>query len=385
MKPSKPSMPSKPLTPLEPLTPRLLVVTPVFPPAVGGIESLTHGLTERWAGQVEILTLDEPGSSEWDATARYPVRRVTNVPRGGRRSMARLTGAVVAQTRRFRPEIILSMHVRCGYAAALARLITGAVWIQYYHAKEVPTWPGATRFCARRADRGVAVSNYTRSLVRAVAPRSGPLSVIPPGIPSPRVATGSPRTRPTILTVARINDAYKGHDVILDALPMIRDRIPDVLWTVVGGGDRTDWLRSEVRARGLGAHVELVGPVDDVTRDRLLSSSDVFVLPSRTAGDGCTGEGFGIVYAEAAAAGLPIVAGSQGGVVDAVRDGVSGVLVDPTDPRQVAAAVTELLTDDARRARMSAAARDWSRRFEWGRVAGSFEELALTAFDRVRR
>ncbi|WP_041832875.1 glycosyltransferase family 4 protein [Actinoplanes sp. N902-109] len=365
--------------------PRLQVLTPVFPPAVGGIESLTHGLVERWDGPVEVLTLEEPGSAEWDAGSRCPVHRVRNVPRGGRKSIARLTYAAVAQTRRFKPDIVLSMHVRCGYAAALSKTLSGAAWLQYYHAKEVPTWPGATRLCANRADQGVAVSRYTKALVQAVSPLAGPLTVIPPGIPAPRQAPERRHARPTMLTVARINDPYKGHDVLLEAMPMIRDKVPDVRWVVVGVGDRLPWLRNEVRTRGLTGHVEILGLVDDAKRDELFVSSDVFVLPSRTSDDGTSGEGFGIVYAEAAAVGLPIVAGAQGGVVDAVQNEVSGLLVDPTDARQVADAVTTLLCDDDRRARMAVAARQWSRRFEWDTVADAFQELAVTTLHRTRR
>lgn len=364
------------------MTARLQVITPVFAPAVGGIESLALGLVERWPGPVEVLTLREPGWQQWDEAAAYAVRRVANEPRGGRRSLLRLTRAATVHTRRFRPDIVLGMHVRCGYAAALARALSGAAWLQYYHAKEVPTWRGATRFCAARADHGIAVSRYTRSLVEAVATPANPLTVVPPGIPAPRPVHVVPRDRPTILTVARINDPYKGHDVLLDALPMIRQAVPDVLWTVVGVGDRLDWLRGQVAARGLDAQVEILGLVDDATRDALFASCDVFALPSRTSADGRAGEGFGIVYAEAAAAGLPVVAGDNGGVVDAVRHGVSGLLVDPADARQVADAISTLLRDDGRRAAMSAAAREWSRQFEWDTVAATVRDLALRSLRR---
>lgn len=365
------------------MSPRLQIVTPVFPPAVGGIEALGYGLAERWEGPVEITTLEEPGSARWDEAARYPVRRVPNLPRGGRRSIARLSVAAPLRSRRFRPDLLLSMHVRCGYAAALARRLTGAAWVQYYHAKEVPTWAAASRFCAVRADHGIAVSAYTQGLVRAVAPQAGPLSVLPPGIERrTAVARRAAVGRPVMLTVARVSDPYKGHDVVLDALPAILDKIPDLLWTVAGTGDRLPWLRAEVAARGLGASVELLGLVDDAERDELLASSDLFVLPSRTSADGTAGEGFGIVYAEAAAAGLPIVAGNQGGVTDAVRDGITGLLVDPADPRQVADAVIALLGDDGLRARMSAHAADWSTRFAWERVAAEFRLLAAAVLDR---
>jgi phosphatidyl-myo-inositol dimannoside synthase len=359
------------------VTAHLQVVTPVFPPAVGGIESLTAGLVDNWNGPVEVLTLEEPGSAEWDAAAPYGIRRVRNVPRGGRRSIARLTMSVAARARRFRPDVVLSMHVRCRYAAAAVRALTGAVWLQYYHAKEVPTWVAATRLCATHADHGIAVSRYTKSLVRAAAPRGGPLSVIPPGISPPRTSGGRrPSGRPTILTVARLNDAYKGHDVLLDALPAIRAEVPDVLWVVVGVGDRMAWLREQVALRGLTGQVDVRGLVDDDTRDALFTSSHIFALPSRTTNDGRGGEGFGIVYAEAAAAGLPAVAGNRGGAVDAVWHNVTGLLVDPSDPAQVAEAVVGLLRDHRRRVEMSDAARTWSRQFEWHNVSQAFQELA---------
>jgi len=359
------------------MTPRLQMITPVFPPAVGGIESLSKGLAERWPGPVEVLTLEEPGWADWDAAASYSVRRAGNVPRGGRRSMARLTATVAARTRSFRPDVVLSMHVRCGYAAVLARALSGATWLQYYHAKEIPTWAAATRLCARRADHHIPVSHYTRSLLERVARPAGPVSVIPPGINRPDPPGRPRRTRPTILTVARIDDAYKGHDVLLDALPMVRARVPDVVWVVVGRGDRLPWLREQVDRRGLTGCVELRGAIGDAERDDLLAGSHVFALPSRTGADGRAGEGFGIVYAEAAAAGLPVVAANTGGAVDAVRSGLTGLLVDPASPPDVAAALLALLTDDDRRTRMAEAARDWSRRFDWATVAGSFLAVAL--------
>jgi len=362
---------------------RLQILTPVFPPAVGGIEALALGLADRWPGPVQVLTLEEQGWAEWDEAAPYPIRRVANVPRGGRRAMARLARSAALRTRAFRPDAVLSMHVRCVYAASVARVLSGAAWLQYYHAKEVPTWIGATRWCAARSDHGIAVSRYTKSLVEAVAQPTGPLSVLPPGISAPRLRS-APGERPTMLTVSRIDDPYKGHDVLLDALPLIRERVPDVRWVVVGGGARLDWLREQVGTRGLAEAVQIMGLLSDDARDALLASSHVFALPSRVSADGRTGEGFGIVYAEAAAAGLPVVAGNHGGAVDAVHDGVTGLLVDPSDARAVAGAVISLLTDSGLRATMSAAGRDWSRQFEWDTVAARFQELAHEVSRRVR-
>ncbi|GAA3301729.1 glycosyltransferase family 4 protein [Dactylosporangium vinaceum] len=364
---------------------RLQVLSPVYPPALGGIETLTEGIVTRWTGPVEVVTLAEPQAADWDAERPYTVHRVRNQPRGGRRSIARLTVHSLHVARAFRPDIVLSMHVRCGYAAALIRSVTGAAWAQYYHAKEVPTWPRSARWCVRGADLGIAVSRYTRGLVEAVGVPTAPLTVIPPGVRLSPPLPGARARRPTILTVSRLADAYKGHDVMLAALPAVIQRLPDVRWVVVGGGERLDWLRTEVVARGLSRHVELRGAVDESTRNALLAEAHIFALPSRVADHGRSGEGFGIVYVEAAAAGLPVVAGRCGGATDAVDDGVTGLLVDPTDPAAVAGALITLLERDELRGRMATAGPDWSRKFDWSRVSADVQAALQAAAARHTR
>jgi phosphatidylinositol alpha-1,6-mannosyltransferase len=346
---------------------RLMVVTPVFPPATGGIERLTHAIVTRWAdSDVLVCTLDEPGAAGYDAAAPQRIARTRNEPRGGRRSIARLTALTAAQALSFRPDVVLSMHVRCAAAAQLARRISGARWVQYYHAKEVPTWPGAARR-GRLADQGVAVSGYTAELVARVT-GTQPV-VIPPGVEPPgQPGATAKRPRPTILTVSRLSDAYKGHDVMLRALPDVVRRGPDVEWLVVGEGERREQLGREASRLGLDDRVRFLGPVGDQELRDLMAGSHLFALPSRTADDGRSGEGFGIVYVEAAAAGLPVVAGDRGGARDAVAHGRSGVLVDATSPRAVAGALGDLLTDEGARLELSRGAREWSERFHWSRV-----------------
>lgn len=359
------------------MMPRLMVVTPVYPPARGGIETLAEGIVARWRGPVDVVTLEEPGSADWDDRAGYRVHRAANSPRGGRRALSRLTALAVVKAAAFRPDVLLSMHVRCATAARAARRLTGARWVQYYHAKEIPTWAASSRRCLAAADHGIAVSRYTRSLLDAVAPAPGGVSVIPPGVAADRTVTGRPHPRPTILTVSRLSDAYKGHDVMLAALPAVQAAVPGVRWVIVGDGPLAGPLRAEATRLGLADTVEFAGAVDDHTRDELLRTSHVFALPSRAAADGRSGEGFGIVYVEAAAAGLPVVAGDSGGVVDAVHDGVSGLLVDPTDASEVAGALRRLLTDEPRRREMSAAARHWSCRFSWESVTPTLHRAIL--------
>lgn len=344
---------------------QLMVITPVYPPARGGIETLTEGIVTNWPGRTEVVTLREPGSPEFDASQTYRICRARNQPRGGRRALAQLTALAAVRAMSFRPDIVLSMHIRCGRAAQLVRSLTGARWVQYYHAKEIPTWPSSTRLCADQADHHIAVSRFTASLLTTEHSLAHALSIIPPAI-SPRPIAAQPRAvRPTVLTIARVNDAYKGHDTMLAAVARVRDAVPDVQWVVVGDGTRLARLKADTRARGLDGTVDFRGSVDDATRDALLASSHVFAMPSRTIPGNRGAEGFGIVYLEAAAAGLPVVAGNQGGAVDAVSPDVSGVLLDPSDDTALAASIISLLTDQDRYTAMSHAAIEWSRRFSW--------------------
>ena len=350
---------------------RLLVLTPVFPPARGGIEILTARLVEQLAARFEVavVALDAAGSAVDDP--RYAVERVPNVPAGGRRSILRLNAAAVARAARFRPDVVLVMHIKASPAAHLIRRTLGAPFVQYLHAKELLETPHLATFAVQGADRIVGVSRYSRQLALDAGADPGRVVVIP-NATDPVRATGTERDgRPTLITVSRLVDRYKGHDVVLRALPLVRERVPDARWIVIGDGP----LRQELEDSARGHAVEFLGAVDDATRDEWLDRATIFVMPSRHPGPGRAGEGFGIAFLEAAAHGLPVVAGRVPGVVDAVADGESGLLVDPTSHTEVARAIGDLLTDRALAARMAAAARRRVERFSWPVVAGEVEEV----------
>jgi phosphatidylinositol alpha-1,6-mannosyltransferase len=121
--------------------------------------------------------------------------------------------------------------------------------------------------------------------------------------------------------------------------------------------------------------VRFLGELPDAARDRWLRSARVFAMPSRLPGAGSAGEGFGIVYLEAGAHGVPVVAGDVGGAVDAVAHGSTGLLVDPTDPLAVADAIVSLLQDPARAAEFGDAGRTRAREFEWDRIGARVHAL----------
>ncbi|HKZ14496.1 MAG TPA: glycosyltransferase family 4 protein [Solirubrobacterales bacterium] len=368
-----------------PVVIRTLVLTPDYPPALGGIQRLVHRLLGSAPGlRAHVVAPDTPGAAAFDRGEGPAVRRV-RVPPGPRAlEVAALNLAALRQARPFAPQVVLSAHVVVAPAAVAVGRALGVPVVQYFHANEIGHRPRLAGFAARNADRGVAVSRYTRDLVLGVGGPAERIEIIHPGVDLPplRGRTESPG-RPTVLTISRIEQRYKGHDVMVRAMALVAERVTEVQWVVIGDGALRAEIADLARAAGLGDDtVRFLGAVGDRERDAWLARADVFAMPSRLPGGHLAGEGFGIVYLEAAAHGCPVVAGAVGGALDAVEDGVTGLLVDPTDHRAVAAALVALLEDRPRRERMAAAAAQRARRFAWPRVAA---ELEATIADLVHR
>lgn len=227
------------------------------------------------------------------------------------------------------------------------------------------------RRAARRADRVVVTSEYCREVVRRAygVPR-GRQAVVPEGLDLrawrelPAPVEASPRP-PTILSVAR-QYPRKNTAALVRAFARVREARPDARLRVAGGGPELERLRRLVRRLELDGPVRLDGSVSGLDAIReAYASADVFCLPSLQ-------EGFGIVFLEAMAAGLPIVAGDEAAVPEVVRDGTTGLLVDPRDPDAVAGALLRLLEDGGLRRSMGRAGRREVERYDWPRVAERF-------------
>jgi phosphatidylinositol alpha-1,6-mannosyltransferase len=361
-----------------PPKPRLLLITPDFPPARGGIQVLAHRLAAGMSGlRTRVVAADSPGAEEFDAGGTLSVRRVRSDPRLGQGRNAVLNAVACAEAVRFRPQVTLSIHIVASPAAAIVNRLTGAPTVQYFHAKEVGAKPRLAAFAARRAQAAIAVSEYTSRLVAATGSAPGATHLIPPGVDLPDLVEPLPAASPTLLTIARLEDRYKGHDVILRALPLVRAAIPDVQWVVIGEGPLRPGLERLAAAHGVADAVRFLGAVSDTERNAWLRRAQALAMPSRLPDGGFAGEGFGIVYLEAGAYGKPVLAGNVAGALDAVADGESGLLVDPTDHLAVADGVTRLLRDPELARRLGAAGAARAQSFAWPRICQRVEALLL--------
>lgn len=208
--------------------------------------------------------------------------------------------------------------------------------------RQVDRWAGG------RFDQVVAISESVRQfLVSDYGYPAGKVTCIPlgwQGEPRPR---GTAHRPPTIVCVAALRPE-KGHDVLLDALPLVRRQVPDARLLLIGEGDCRPALEAQAVALGLGDSVEFLGSVPEIWAH--LAEADVFAIASRS-------EAFGIAIAEAMAAGLPVVAPAVGAIPELVRPGVTGELFAAGDHRALAAQLVRILASPELRSQMSAAAR----------------------------
>ena len=366
--------------------PRTLLVTNDFPPRAGGIQTYLHAFAERIpAGELAVYAPAWPGAAEFDAAFAHPVHRhptslMLPVPSVAARAvrLAREHGATTVWFGAAAPLALLGPHLR--RHAGIERVVGST------HGHEVG-WsmlPGARQALRRigsDADALTTISRYTRGRIAAAFGPLAALEVLPAGIDTERyrpdpAARARLRRRyglgaaPLVVCVSRLV-ARKGQDALVRALPLVRDRVPGARLLLVGDGPDGDRLRRLAAQVGVADHVVFTGAVPAAEMPAHHAVGDVFALPCRTRGRGLDVEGLGIVLLEAAASGLPVVAGESGGAPETLQEGRTGHVVDGRDVLALATTVAGLLADPDRARQMGAAGREWMQR-EWawpGRVA----------------
>ena len=345
-----------------------LLVTNDFPPKVGGIQSYLYELWRRLPPEeTHVLTTPYAGAADWDAAQRFSIERVRQrvllpSPRLARRvdAMAREREADV---------IFLDPVLPLGLAG---RRLRAAPHVLIAHGAEVNV-PGrlpGSRTLARRVLRAasglVAAWEYPARVAARVAGAALPTLVVPPGVDPDRFRPLSPENRgatrrrfglaadrPLVLGLSRLVPR-KGFDVLIDAVAGLD---PVVQLAVGGAGRDAHRLARRAAERGITDRCTFLGRVPEADLADLYGCADVFAMLCRERWGGLEAEGYGIVFVEAAACGVPSIAGRSGGSHEAVVDGETGFVVDPHDSGGVRAALDRLLGDDALRERLGAAAR----------------------------
>lgn len=351
---------------------RLLVVTQDFPPDVGGIQTYSWEIGRRLAARVadlHVIAPRRPGAPAVDRQAPFPVTRVA-----GRPDLLPLTalGAVLQEARRLHPTVAFHAQWQTVGASIVARALTG--WPRRIacaaHGRELlfnplphqlgldAAYGWFRRWTVSHVDGFFPVSRYTAGLLRRLGVPDNRLHVVPNGTDPERFRPGGRDAvrrrrglgeRPVLLTVGRLVPR-KGIDTVLRALPTIIAAVPDVAYLVAGTGPDRERLEQLARHLDVLDAVRFLGHVAHEELPAHYSAADLFVMPAREAPPDV--EGFGLVFLEANACGTPVVGARTGGIPDAIVDGETGMLVPPSDPDTLARAITGLLSDPERLARL---------------------------------
>lgn len=345
-----------------------LLVTNDFPPKVGGIQSYLHELWRRLpAEETTVLTTPFEGAAAWDAEQAFRVERTEEGFLLPRRSLARRADALAREVGA--DVVLVDPMLPVGLIGPSLR---AAPYVVVAHGAEVSVYgrlPGSrtlARRVLRRAAGVVAAGEYpARETVRVAGTALGEL-VVPPGVDPDRfVPLGSEARvavrrrhgldpdRPLVLGVSRLVPR-KGFDVLLAALEGLDAAVQ---LAIAGSGRDRSRLERLARRHGVASRTRFLGRVPDDDLPGLYAAADVFTMLCRDRWAGLEAEGFGIVFVEAAACGVPSVAGRSGGSHEAVVDGETGLVVPPRDVVEVRRALERLLGDDELRARMGVAAR----------------------------
>lgn len=373
-----------------PQTADLLVLTENFPPAVGGSAVLLHEVYRRLQGS-ELVIITPQRSTPPPAGYEVVHTPIDGTARGWRRIASlgqhvRLARTIRRAASGRRAVVHCARVLPEGLPAALARVAFRLPFLCWVHGEEVMT-AGVSREYSlgregvfRAATGFLASSRNAVALLQTLGIDRRRIHLAYPGVDSGRFATpaaelaGSELRRRLgvekgrlLLSVGRLQ-RRKGHDLVLRALARIRPAVPDLYYAIAGEGEERATLERLAAELGVRAAVTFAGPIAENELADWYAAADLFVLPNRV--DGADFEGFGLVFLEAAAAGLATIGGRSGGVPEAIVEGRTGLLVSGDDVEELAAAIQRLASDHELRTRLGHAGQQRARgEFSWDRSA----------------
>ncbi|GGM64954.1 glycosyl transferase family 1 [Thermopolyspora flexuosa] len=371
-----------------------LIVTNDFPPRPGGIQAFVHALAvRRPPGSVVVYAPRWKGCEAFDArqpyrVVRHPTSLMLPVPSVARRA-ARLVREHGCDT------VVFGAALPMGLLAPALRQAGARRVVMLTHGHEA-AWAGlgVGRALLRRIAEGADVVTYLGGYT--FDRLSGPIPPeklvrLTPGVDTEVFRPGAGGAeiraalglgdRPVVVCVSRLVPR-KGQDMLIRVWPEVLRAAPGAFLLLVGGGPYRRTLERMIASLGLGGSVLVTGTVPWGRLPAYYDAGDVFAMPCRTRRWGMDVEGLGIVYLEASATGLPVVAGNSGGAPDAVVPGQTGLVVDGGSPDEVADALIGLLKDPAGARAMGERGRAWiEREWRWDAVADRFAALLSGAAD----
>lgn len=373
---------------------KTLLVTNDFPPRAGGIQTFLEGFVGQLDPSQLVVYASTPPSGPADAAAydaaqgydvvRYPGTTMLPTPRVAHTMQSLIREHNVAN-------VWFGASVPLGILANAARQAGATKVISTTHGHEIG-WsmiPGARQILTKVFHDADVVTYLTKATLKRLRPFMGTTAIMqlhgainPEQFAFDRDARRRLRDRygigqhaPVVVCISRLVER-KGQDRLIDAWPRITAKFPGTKLVIVGKGPYGESLRSMAAASPASADIIFTGEVPYAELASHYSMGDVFAMPCRTRGGGLDIEGLGIVYLEAYAAGLPVLAGDSGGAPEAVIDGETGLVVNGKSVNAIAAGLEYLLEDPHRARRMGERGRAWvDAEWRWEDVAKPLIEL----------
>jgi phosphatidylinositol alpha-1,6-mannosyltransferase len=355
----------------------VLFVTNDFGPRAGGIETFVIGLIERRPfGQTIVYTSAQNGSEEYDkawksdfgvTVIRDRAKILLPTPRVAR-NLARIIKESNIQVAAFGAAAPLGLLSASMKRAGIRKTVALTHGHEVWWAKVFP-FNLALRRIGTTVDSLTFLGEFTQQAISHSLSKEAAAQMvkIAPGIDVdhfiPQDASQLRRelkleNKRVIVSVGRLVHR-KGQDHLIQSLPEILKSVPDAHVLMVGQGPYLSHLKKLVARHNVADHVSFIGRIQYAQLPQYICAGDVFAMPSRSRFFGLEVEGLGIVYLEASACGLPVIAGSSGGAPDAVLNGATGFVVDGQNNQEIAAAAIRLLSDFDQAKKMGTAGREW--------------------------
>lgn len=356
----------------EPSNKKTLYIARAFPPVLGGAENLalTRCLAYPSSSSLIVIAPDTPGANDVDRTRPFTVYRWPHSdkwPRGVQRA------CLVIMPFLWTIKILLCNRIgtiECSQALPMAlpglivkkllrtRLIVWALGDDVFIPQRSPIGRILLKSIFSNADQIVAISRYTADGIRTLF--TGPqniedkIIIFHPPVDTTRfnLRVDGKHIREklgiadslVILTVARLTKR-KGIDTVIRVLPDLLRTFPNIVYVVVGSGPELTHYKQLSGQLGIEKNIRFVGRVSDDELPKYYAMSDIFVLLSKSCPETGSVEGFGLVFREAGACGKPVVGSNEGGIPDAVINGINGYTVDPFDQEEIVSVLSSLLAD----------------------------------------
>ena len=337
---------------------KILLVAGVFPPGIGGMQNYYYNLCKHSGHEVTVLAPKYDGDEPFDADQPFNIIRgpFMKNERVHVASWPRLFSYVRRTLRQEKIEVTIYGYILIGFIGLLLKLLSGHKYAISTHGMDMlmfrRVWGLSfiVKHILQRADMVFTNSEFTKKLVLGYGVPFNKIELVYPGVESEYEKQDKSTKlmhqhklegKYVLLSVGRLV-RRKGHDRVIESMPAIVQSLPNAIYLIVGDGPERKRLEQLSSQLGMSEYVVFVGSVQGSgLLNEYYNLCDQFIMISRELAKG-DAEGFGIVYLEAASAGIPVIAGNSGGVGEAVLDGVTGLLVDPESTREIKEAVLSL-------------------------------------------